>query len=149
MKKFILAMLSVLFSTLVAFAQAKFGKFAFDHSQFTVEKSYPCERVYFHSGKAIDGDNVISFDGGWYMAKVDSLPDFNVKLTEDGSKAIIANSFWPVDFNVVETDSRITLYNEKPYFGYVYDKKYKVVYRFTSKKYHKRVIRHINRYPVL
>jgi hypothetical protein len=137
-------MLSVLFSTVVSFAQ-----FKFNHSQFTEVKSYPIERVYFHSNDSIDGLNVISFEGGWYMAKVDNLPSFAVKMNSDCTKAIILGSFWPVSFTVVETDSRLTLYNEKPYFGFVYDKKYKALYHFTSKKYYRRVRKHIKNYPIL
>ena len=150
MKKFILFMLSVLFSTLATFAQPMRSIYKFDTSKFSELKVYPIERVYFYSEDKVEGENVISFEGGWYMAKVDDFPEFKVRFNNECDKAIIdGGPFFQIPLTVVENENRLTLYNKKPYFGFVYDKKYKALYHFTSKKYYRRVRKHIKNYPIL
>ena len=154
MKKFIFITLGVMLITLGTFAQPMMGRYMHDLSKYTNVQSYPIERYYFYSDNEVEGDSVITFGSGYYMVKVDNAPDFVVKYNNDNSKAIIPNlhKFFPmrpVEYIVNETDSRITLYNKKPYYGFVYDKKYKVLYRFDSRKYYKRVEKFMRMYPVL
>ena len=151
MKKLI-SLIMLLMITATISAQPMKTRYMPDLSEYTTVKCYPIERHYFYSDKEIEGENVLSFGGGYYMAKMDNIPDFVVHFNNDSTKAVILGTPYHItEFTVKfnETHTRITLYNEKPYFGFVYDKKYKVLYYFNSKKYHKRVKRFIKLHPVM
>jgi hypothetical protein len=150
MRKFILLTLGLLISTLVTFAQPIRSAYAFD-STFNVVKTYPIEMRYFYSDKALEGEDVISCEEGYYMEKVTNAPDFKVKFNKEGDKAMI--DFWSFNrmvFMVEENDNRLTLYSKRPeYFGFVYDKRFKVLYNFNSRKHRRHINRHIRNYPML
>ena len=138
MRKIILSTIVMLFFTIAIFSQP----ISFDISKFRVINTYPIERVYFYSNNEIEGNNVISCGEGYYMIKVENIPDFKVKFNGKGNKAIIDGMFYPIIFDVEENNNRITFYSKKPYFGFIYDKRYKVLCSFTSKKYHRKIKRH-------
>ena len=82
--------------------------------------------------------------------QVRSTPVRRAKTVTDSTKAVILGAPYHVDEFIVkfnESGTRLTLYHEKPYFGFVYDSKYKVLYFFNSKKYHKRVRKFIKMHP--
>lgn len=152
MKKFILITLGLMFITLGTFAQPMGARYMLDLSEYTNIRFYPIERNYFYSENEIEGENVISLGSGYYMAKMDNIPDFVVHFNADSTKAILLGPIFhgkvfTAKFN--ESGTRITLYKEKPYEGFVYDSKYKVLYPFTSRKYYKRVRKFIKMHPVL
>ena len=152
MKKFILITLGLMFITLGTFAQPMATRYMPDLSEYTNVKSYPLERHYFYSENLLEGENLISLGGGYYMAKMDNIPDFVVNFNADSTKAVILGAPYHVDEFIVkfnESGTRLTLYHEKPYFGFVYDSKYKVLYFFNSRKYHKKVRKFIKMHPVL
>lgn len=140
MRKFILTII-LLLNILIIYAQPI--NYVFNTSEFNIVKSYPIERVYFYSENKIEGENVISCGEGYYMIKVDNVPDFKIKFNKENNKAIIDWTLHPVIFTVEENDNRITLYTNRPYFGFIYDKRYKVLYSFTSRKYYRHIRKHI------
>jgi hypothetical protein len=143
MKKFIVVF-SMLFITLGMFGQPMIGRQVIDMSQYGGIESFPLEMVYFHTDREIDNDSIYSLGGGYYMTKISGVPDFTVKFNFDRSKAIIVGHqpfFMYSEFVVRDDDKRLVLYNEKPYFGFIYDKKYKVLQYFTSKKHYRKFIR--------
>ena len=152
MKKLFSIITLLMLTTITITAQPMRARYTPDFSEFTNMRFYPIERNYFYSENLIEGENVISLGSGYYMAKMDNIPDFVVNFNADSTKAILLGPLFhgkvfTVKFN--ESGTRITLYKEKPYEGFVYDAKYKVLYPFTSRKYHKRVKKFIRQHPIM
>jgi len=148
MKKFI-SLITLLMLTTAITAQPMKVRHIPGMAQYTELQNYPIEMRYVYSEDELKEKDVIVLGGDYYMVKVENDPDFAVKFNEDHTKAIITSQQIIIEYTVKDTDSRLTLYHEKPYFGFVYDKKYKVLYFFNSKKYHRRVNKFIRKYPIL
>lgn len=128
-----------------AFSQPTMARHTIDFSLYEKTDTLPLEMVYFKAKEGIDGDGVIDLGSGYYMAKMPHKDNFIIKTNANRTKAIVVyNSFVfgsHREFTVKEDERRITLYTEKPYCGYVYDKKLKVCHYYTSRKHYKAFMR--------
>lgn len=147
MKKFILTFVFALIATL-SFSQPMQHQFRpkIDFAKYEIVDSLPLERIMIYAEKEIDGEGVIDLGSGYYMAPIPHKDKMVIKMTKDKDKAIILyNSYCfgrHFEFNIEDNDFRtVYWYKDKNiYCGYIYDKRYKVVKYFESKKEFKRFI---------
>ena len=150
MKKIILTFLFALIATF-SFGQspkmAPHFRAPIDITQYSVVDSLPLERIMIHFEKEIDNEDFISLGEGDYMAPIPHKDNMVIRTNENKDKAIIVyNSYCfgrHFEFNIEDNEVRtVYWYKDKSiYCGYIYDKRYKVVKYFESRKEFKRFMR--------
>lgn len=153
MKKFILTILFALIATF-SFSQPMQHQFRpkIDFAKYEIVDSLPLERIMIYAEKEIDGEGIIDLGSGYYIAPIPHKDKMVIKMTKDKDKAIILyNSYCfgrHFEFNIEDNDFRtVYWYKDKNiYCGYIYDKRYKVVKYFESKKEFKKFMK--RRFPL-